>query len=1156
MANGLQLRLPGARRTQAVAEDLLPGVTNDLRGNASRARVAVPHYGRIRYRGIYAGVDLVYHAAAATDIEFDFELAPGVSPAVPVLEFRGASSVVAEADGALTVRGPDGYVRLHAPRVLQDGRRIFDRYRMLGGNRAGFRIGRYNRRRPLLIDPILGYSATFGSMDTLSGVATDASGNVYVVGTTTLDIPLVNPIAAKPTAPNCSDEAPSHYAPCENVFVAKFDPTGTTLIYSTFLGDIRDFAAGIAVGPDGSAFVAGNARAVGVLQPVDGQAWVRKLNPAGSAVVYYTLLNGDTSADAIAVDAGGEAWFSGSSLDLNFPAVNALQSSPPFQSLLASGDGGATWRALGSLHVLAVASFALDPAHAGTAYAATSSGLFKSTDAGASWTQILADAMSATQVAVDPASTLYVLYTDSNGASQIAKSTDGGADWQTLTSAVPVRYAGFPHVFGAFTFDPENPAVLWLGDFAQVGPSIDRSTDGGVTWTDVHDFPAFFIGDSLGGSPAELLVDPQDSSRVYACCIDRLATPSASGFFRTEDGGTTWVEAGAGVTELQAGPGGLLYGLDNNLNPFPITLASSSDHGQTWTPVSMPSGISPSSLAVTASGVLLVLDATGGQFARSADGGSTWTESAGPWDSQATILAADATGQSVYVSSPSETVEHAFVAKLNASGGVEWATLLTGSGQDEASAIAVDGAGNAYAAGWTNSRDFPVLDAFQSAFGAKSISGSSDAFLAKISSDGSALLYSTLFGGSGEDAAYALAVDGAGDAWTGGSTYASQLPMVHAIQAAPGTPYGSSWIAKFDASGRNLLFSTYLGGTAGLTLDDSANAIAVDAQGAVWVGGETSAVGFPLVNAIQPSVAGASGYVSELAPSGAGYSLAFSTYLGGMTDTVAALALTPGGSLWLVGPSATYFSPVLNGAPLLRIDPGPLVPPQPGAPAIGWLSDAASFFVTSEVSPGELATIMGAGLASATSAAQNFPLPPNLGGVSVMVGGVAAPLLYVSPTQINFQVPYNLPQNAASIVVQNGAIQSAPLPVTVEASTPGIFLLNADAAQPLIVHTSDYSLVTPQDPAAPGEYLAVYCSGLGAIGSSLPAGTAASGINPVTGNFEVVLDSTVVPVVPYAGLTPDFAGLYQVNFRVPANAQSGERVLQVSNSNQVLLFIQ
>jgi uncharacterized protein (TIGR03437 family) len=179
-----------------------------------------------------------------------------------------------------------------------------------------------------------------------------------------------------------------------------------------------------------------------------------------------------------------------------------------------------------------------------------------------------------------------------------------------------------------------------------------------------------------------------------------------------------------------------------------------------------------------------------------------------------------------------------------------------------------------------------------------------------------------------------------------------------------------------------------------------------------------------------------------------------------------------------------------------------------------------------------------------------------LQGVTVTVGGIAAPLFYVSPGQINFQVPFEVAQGATSIVVTRGN-QSVTRPVFAIPATPGIFTAAGDGYNsPVVVHTSDYSQVTPQNPARAGEYLAIFCTGLGAVNASVRAGDAAPAAT-IQQPLDVVVDS--VASVSYVGLAPGFAGLYQVNFQVDAGATPGAKLLYIDirgvASNQVPLYV-
>ncbi|HLK61864.1 MAG TPA: SBBP repeat-containing protein [Bryobacteraceae bacterium] len=1172
LSAGLEMDLAdGAALPSSVASGLLPGKANDLRGaDPAGWRTGIPQYGKVRFSRVWKGIDLVYHGDGSR-LEYDFVVAPGAPVGRIVLVFRGSSAVRLTAEGGLLIQAAGDEFCFRAPKIMQGGRRIAGRYRLLGQNRVDFQIGHYDHAQPLVIDPVLGYAALFGAQggDPVQAVAVDPAGNVYIAGTTLSEIPLVNPVNGKQGTGNCSAEPGKMFYPCEDVYVAKFDPTGTKLLYSTYLGgDARDLAGGIAVGRDGSVYVTGETVPIGpALNYSAGQAWVMKLNPSGTVLSYNQNIGASTRANGVAVDGQGNAYIAGNSYSLSFPAVNAIQSKPPLTSLLVTHDGGDTWSSLNqNLPVLAVNSLAIDPTHASTLYAGTSSGVFQSLDGGVTWKQLLPAAISASQVSLDPKtpSTVYVLFTDSmNDGTQLAKSIDAGGTWQNLNSNLPApRFPAPLRQFGGLAIDPSNPATLWLTDVPQGSPQIYESTDGGAHWVDAHDFPVFFIpgqGDSLMGG--QIVVDPTNSARVYTCCAFQL-TPVVPALFRTDDGGKTWVEGGhANIATLAVDPrnGATLYSTSGS------GLLRSMDAGQTWANVPLPQVAFPTEFhgpAIDSSGALYLTN-DAGLLLRSPDAGATWTISHGPWSNgsstpEAKILALDPINASstIYVSYPSgggspNLVQHAYAAKLDPSGTILWSTLIAGSQQDGALAIAVDGAGNPYVAGTTNSLDFPIVNAAQ-ATRARAAGDGFDAFLTKIASDGSKLVYSTYLGGSGDDAATAVAVDSIGNAYIGGSTNLTDFPLVNPI---PGGK-GNTFAAKFDVTGQKVLLSTYLANTG------PATALTLDPQGNLWVAGQ-AALGLPLLNPIQPSLGGS--YLMELAPAGNGWAVSFSSYIGSQPDSIAALAATAG-SIWMAGQA---FSPDFLGDPstmnlfagfLARLDLVPS-PATPGVPLIRSVYNSASYRLGDAVSPGEIVSLFGAEFAATTGSAAGFPLPQSLAGVSVTIGGIAAPLYYVGPGQINFQAPFELSPGNTSIVVNRGSQSSAARPIRVIAFSPGIFTGGPDAYNaPVVVHASDFSLVTPQNPAHASENLAIYCTGLGVTQPSVRSGDAAPPAPvPVKPLVEVVEDSRGA-MVSYAGLAPGFAGLYQMNFQVPSNETPGIKALFVSiqglYSNPVPLYVQ
>ena len=281
---------------------------------------------------------------------------------------------------------------------------------------------------------------------------------------------------------------------------------------------------------------------------------------------------------------------------------------------------------------------------------------------------------------------------------------------------------------------------------------------------------------------------------------------------------------------------------------------------------------------------------------------------------------------------------NAFVAKLNSDGSqLLYSTFLGGTQQDFGNALAIDNAGNAYVAGSTFSSDFPTLNPFQ----AMKKGVGRTAFISKLNSSGSALVFSTYLGGSaGIDDIFGIAVDGASNVYVTGGTFSADFPTKNAFQSTNknhnGT--GNAFIAKLNANGSTLIYSTFLGGSGTGTLGDSAHAIAVDSQGNAYVAGQAVSSNFPTVNAFQPAKSGdpevIDAFVSKLNADGT--SLVFSSYLGGTSqDAGTAIALDAAGDIYVAGDTFSADFPVRHALQL-----------ESGGPILG------SAFVTKLLSSG------------------------------------------------------------------------------------------------------------------------------------------------------------------------------------------------------------
>jgi len=307
------------------------GKTNYFVGNDPKNwHSNVPTYAKVRYKSIYAGIDLVYYGNQR-QLEYDFVVGPGADPLRIGFDIDGASKISRSADGDLVLGMGEREVRWHKPVVYQeDGgvrREIAGRYVIKGKHRVGFELARYDRGKTLFIDPVLAYSTYLGGSgtDAAYGIAVDSSGSAYLTGSTNsadADFPTINSL--QPAASGA-------YA-----FVAKLNPSGSALVYSTYLGgSVQDQGLGIAVDNSGNAYITGatvsfDFPTMNPLQPANagGQdAFVTELNPSGSALVFSTYLGGSGSeyGFAIAVDSSGSVCVIGNtSSRYDFPVKNPL----------------------------------------------------------------------------------------------------------------------------------------------------------------------------------------------------------------------------------------------------------------------------------------------------------------------------------------------------------------------------------------------------------------------------------------------------------------------------------------------------------------------------------------------------------------------------------------------------------------------------------------------------------------------------------------------------------------------------------------------------------------------------------------------------------------------------------------------------------------
>src|SRR5256885_12977811 len=324
----VSLRLLQSNRTAVplTEEPLLSEANYFLGSDPGQWRTHVPLFGRVHYRSVYKNVDLVYYGNE-TQLEYDFVVRPGGDPQSIGFSLEGAHRAEIERSGNLTMRVGEAQFALRRPIAYQiihsQKHTVPARFLPLGGGQFGIQVGSYDRRFPLIVDPVLAYSTYLGGSDDegIFGIGFDNEGNLYVAGeTSSLDFPNKGAI---------QNDVGGNY----DAFVSKFDPTGTRLIYSTYLGgSLFDHAVGIQIDELGSAYIAGITLSTdfpvkNASQPFPGggyDGFVSKLSPSGSELVFSTYLGGRgfDEVAALAIDHDNHVYVAGATNSLDLPITS------------------------------------------------------------------------------------------------------------------------------------------------------------------------------------------------------------------------------------------------------------------------------------------------------------------------------------------------------------------------------------------------------------------------------------------------------------------------------------------------------------------------------------------------------------------------------------------------------------------------------------------------------------------------------------------------------------------------------------------------------------------------------------------------------------------------------------------------------------------
>ncbi|HWB86083.1 MAG TPA: SBBP repeat-containing protein [Bryobacteraceae bacterium] len=647
-----------------------------------------------------------------------------------------------------------------------------------------------------------------------------------------------------------------------------------------------------------------------------------------------------------------------------------------------------------------------------------------------------------------------------------------------------------------------------------------------IAATSVHVDYATYLGGSLDEQPSGIVVDPAGNAYLAGTTTsaDFPLTSTAFGA-PSKDHGCAFVTklnaAGTGIVWsvclANSSAGGIA--VDPNGGIYVLTGLAGGSTVTKLTPAA-DKIVYSESFAVTASG--LAADSQGNVYL-TGSAGDDFVTTPGAYQPQ---LAPGTCHGGAGVGLIPFPCPDAFVMKLRADGSVAYATYMGGSGPDQGRAIAVDSQGNAWITGDTVSPNFPTtLGALSNQFHGEIDLGPlrfGDAFAAKLSPNGNALLYSTYLGGAAPEAGFAIAVDPAGAVYVAGGTQSADFPVTPgALQQkyGGGNPIpglaGDAFVSKFNSSGA-VAYSTFLGGPQ----NESASVIEVDSQGRAYVNA------YPNMSTLNPNTLSVLSADGSAMVNSAGVPGSF--VLDGEDSLYFATATL--GYLFFPtnGAYQTKFGGGVYDATVVKADFT-----QPASPwvttilnAAGLRSGTPSFYPVFDVAPGEIITILGSGFDAQTK---------------VLFDGIAAPVLYTQSDQINAVVPFEAAEPLTAITVEGAGQTRGPGIMNVFDAVPALFTLDASGNGQAAILNQDGTVNSPSNPAARGSIISVYMTGAGRMSPPQADGS----LGPLAPPFPMPLLAVGTPLgqVLYAGAAPGLvAGAVQVNVRIAADAATGSQV--------------
>jgi uncharacterized protein (TIGR03437 family) len=1175
----IRMRLAGAQHHAAFAGlDLLTSHSNYFVGSEPRGwRTNVPNYGKVKFSGVYPGIDLVYHGDAG-HLEYDFVLASHANPQLPQLTFGRAASVTVDDQGGLLIQGRDHArdqtLRFKKPVAYQEGQEVEVRYKLMAHGRIGFSLGRYDAAKPVTIDPTLVFATYLGGdFATANGVAVDSSGNIYLAGDACCGFPVKNALQSS----------------TGSGFIAKFNPSGSSLIYATYFGgSVADSIQALIVDGAGNVYVTGATSSPDfpVVNPLQsslkgpGNAFLAKLNVAGTALLYSTFLGGSGGdmGYGLQVDAAGNAYVAGITSSTDFPLVN------PIKTALTDSSDAFVAKLNPSGSALLFSTYlggsAADQAHA---LALDSSGNIYVTGSTCS------SDFPVLKPLQQPGSTVCNAFvTKFNSAFTLAYSTMLGGNGVTAGNSIAIDPAGSAYITGS-TRATDFPTVkpfqasagnVFVAKLAPDGSSFVYSTflgtpgqgDAGYAIAVDSAGEAYVAGAAHANFPvvnalqpllAAGLPDPYAYEPIQNAFISKFSADGSRLLYSTYLGGG--FDDGAGAIALDGSGQAYVAGFaaSNDFPAFNAFQVENPGHsccpmtgvqpgGQTNAFLAKIADASPTNCQFLINATTLSLPGSGSTDSGATDGGKikvlansdvcNWqAASSAPW------LTLTGANQSGIGNLP-------YVATPNPGFAPRSATITVGNPASPTANQSVTVTQN--------------VQSYLSATAASGVPGSiARVTVAVVTPPTAATSLTATFTVVPNASAPAITAALSFQPDPGTPTYPVPSPAIAVSNSPSGSTITLTWQQEF------LIGQTYFMGEILVPIPSTAatgQSYSVQGTGGNWVDYEFQPSTFIPGMIATISVGNPSPASKWLSPVSA------ATGGAGFTLTVNGEGFAPASTvLWNGSPRATTFTSetqlqaAITAADLTAAGTAQVAVSNP-APN-GGQSNVLSFLISGATPPsiptsqsvvgaasysgnlsgGMIASVFGSNFASSVAFAGSIPLPTLLNGVSVRVDGVLAPLFYVSPGQINFQLPVaTLNETQARIEVINNGVGSAAQIIPVMAAAPAIFTTNSSGTgQGVAVDGFSYNLIAPVN-SVPG-----YICQLGIVGEPVIIYT--TGFGALSGSGHTVLPAQVTvgglpAMVLYSGVEPNFVGLTRVDVVIPAGVASGPAIPVVVTMNGVV----